>query len=248
MTFSSVLLGLIIGLSVAAVAAFMIMRSPSPIQDRRPQPGGQQDPLAALTNPKPQANPPLVDPNAWMNNDGSINSVAQPPARPKVEAPPPLIGIPQDAGDMPFTAGKPQDKPAQPAKPAGKADQDQIASLISSFTPEKADDKPAPPAAASPASKPAATHAPPAVAPPAVAKSQTNGRRYLQVGAYRDAKEADAFRARMIMMGFNVEIQKARVNNMDVNRVRIGPFDSEQELKESRTALSRANINSTVVR
>lgn len=245
MTFSSVLLGLIIGLSVAAVAAFMIMRSPSPIQDRRPQAGGQQDPLAALTNQKPQANPPLVDPNAWMNNDGSINSVAQPPARPKVEAPPPLIGIPQDAGDMPFAVtGKPQDKPAQPARPADKPDQDQIASLISSFTPGKTDDKPAKPAATPPATKPAAANN----APSTVAKSQTNGRRYLQVGAYRDEKEADAFRARMIMMGFNVEIQKARVNNMDVNRVRIGPFDSEQELKESRTALSRANINSTVVR
>ncbi|WP_171815103.1 SPOR domain-containing protein [Advenella kashmirensis] len=68
------------------------------------------------------------------------------------------------------------------------------------------------------------------------------------MGSYRDEKEADAFRARMIMMGFNVQIQKARVNNMDVNRVRIGPFDSEKELSESRAQLSGAKINSTIVR
>lgn len=253
LTFSSVLLGLIIGLSVAAVAAFMIMRSPSPIQDRRQPANGTQDSPAGLTQAKPGTS--LIDPNAWMNSDGSINSAQQPPSRVKIEPLPPLIGIPDNAGDMPFTAGDPASPSTPPAKTTPKTDNDQIASLINTLPSEQASDtasKTTAPAIAmiAPGKAPQATSgskSATATTPP-TAQSRNTGPRYLQVGSYRDEKEADAFRARMIMMGFNVQIQKARVNNMDVNRVRIGPFDSEQELKDSRAQLSGAKINSTIVR
>ena len=256
MTFSSVLLGLIIGLSVAAVAAFMIMRSPSPIQDPRQPANGQPGSLAG--QPRPGA--PLIDPNAWMNSDGSINSAKQPPVRDKIDPLAPLIGIPENAGDMPFTTGNSL-TPANPATPAAKtspkSDDDQIASLINTLPADKApaaqpkssasvtnaaSDKAAGPAASGSSSKAAST------GNTAASQSGNAVPRYLQVGSYRDEKEADAFRARMIMMGFNVQIQKARVNNMDVNRVRIGPFNNEQELRESRAQLSGAKISSTIVR
>lgn len=254
MTFSSILLGLIIGLSVAAVAAFMIMRSPSPIQDHRQPTPGQTDPLSGLIQSRTDR--PMIDPNAWMNSDGSINSAQQPPARQKIEPLPPLIGIPENAADMPFTAGDALTPTPTPAKPATKADDDQIASLINTLP----EDKPAAAPARRSAAEAAVKTAPPAAGSKSTASSTTNtaspaanqtgssGPRYLQVGSYRDEKEADAFRARMIMMGFNVQIQKARVNNMDVNRVRIGPFNSEQEIRESRAQLSGAKINSTIVR
>ncbi len=248
MTFSSILLGLIIGLSVAAVAAFMIMRSPSPIQDHRQPATSQPGTITGQAAPSPGA--ALIDPNAWMNNDGSINSAQQPPSRAKIEPLPPLLGIPEDAGDMPFTAGGTLTPATPPTKAAPKTDDDQIASLINTLPGEKtpATKAPAPSRngqiAASPATAPktAVANTPPA------AQTRGSAPRYLQVGSYRDEKEADAFRARMIMMGFNVQIQKARVNNMDVNRVRIGPFDSEKELSESRAQLSGAKINSTIVR
>ena len=256
MTFSSVLLGLIIGLSVAAVAAFMIMRSPSPIQDHRQPANGQ--PGALTGQAAPSQGKTLIDPNAWMNSDGSINSAQQPPTRQKIEPLPPLLGIPENAGDMPFTAGGTLPPATQPTTPPGKtapkADDDQIASLINTLPGEKT------PATRAPATTQAASRNEPttasqsaapktAAAPTApAAQSRSGAPRYLQVGSYRDEKEADAFRARMIMMGFNVQIQKARVNNMDVNRVRIGPFDSDKELSESRAQLSGAKINSTIVR
>lgn len=252
MTFSSILLGLIIGLSVAAVAAFMIMRSPSPIQERRSPTTGQPGALTGQAAPSPGA--ALIDPNAWMNNDGSINSAQQPPTRPKIDPLPPLLGIPEDAGDMPFTAGGTLTPATPPTKAAPKTDDDQIASLINTLPGEKTTATKAP-AAAPATSRNAQTGASPATTPkttaantPATAQTRSSAPRYLQVGSYRDEKEADAFRARMIMMGFNVQIQKARVNNMDVNRVRIGPFDSEKELSESRAQLSGAKINSTIVR
>jgi len=252
MTFSSILLGLIIGLSVAAVAAFMIMRSPSPIQDRRQPANGQPGALTGQAPPSPSAT--LIDPNAWMNSDGSINSAQQPPSRPKIEPLPPLLGIPENAGDMPFTAGGTLPSATPPTKAAPKTDDDQIASLINTLPGDKPAATKAPAPAAAP-SKNAQTTANPGTAPkataantPPAAQTRSGAPRYLQVGSYRDEKEADAFRARMIMMGFNVQIQKARVNNMDVNRVRIGPFDSEKELSESRAQLSGAKINSTIVR
>ncbi len=282
MTFSSVLLGLIIGLSVAAIAAFMIMRSPSPIQDhRQPATGqGQPDALSALSLNRNgnSSGKPLIDPNAWMNSDGSINSAQQPPNRQKIEPLPPLIGIPDNARDMPFTAGGVLPPAKTPANPPSKADDDQIASLINTLPAEKPApgtgkqaDKPS--LAQSNGSTPAGRNKPASsaaiAANGAVANDSANtkspassagssnaassqagstGPRYLQVGAFRDEKEADASRARMIMMGFNVQIQKARVNNMDVNRVRIGPFNTEQEIKASRAQLSGANISSTIVR
>ncbi|AFK61095.1 hypothetical protein TKWG_02295 [Advenella kashmirensis WT001] len=135
MTFSSILLGLIIGLSVAAVAAFMIMRSPSPIQERRSPTTGQPGALTGQAAPSPGA--ALIDPNAWMNNDGSINSAQQPPTRPKIEPLPPLLGIPEDAGDMPFTAGGTLTPATPPTKAAPKTDDDQIASLINTLPGEK---------------------------------------------------------------------------------------------------------------
>jgi len=252
MTFSSVLLGLIIGLSVAAVAAFMIMRSPSPIQDHRQPANGQPGALTGQAPPSPSTT--LIDPNAWMNSDGSINSAQQQPSRPKIEPLPPLLGIPENAGDMPFTAGGTLPSATPPTKAAPKTDDDQIASLINMLPDEKTAATKAP-ATAPAASKNAQTAASPGTAPKATAantppatQARSGAPRYLQVGSYRDEKEADAFRARMIMMGFNVQIQKARVNNMDVNRVRIGPFDSDKELSESRAQLSGAKINSTIVR
>ncbi|ETF03477.1 hypothetical protein W822_08470 [Advenella kashmirensis W13003] len=256
MTFSSVLLGLIIGLSVAAVAAFMIMRSPSPIQDPRQPANGQPGPLVG--QPRPGA--PLIDPNAWMNSDGSINSARQPPVRDKIDPLAPLIGIPENAGDMPFTTGNgltPASPATPPAKTSPKSDDDQIASLINTLPADKT------PAAQPKSSASVANTAPGKAAEPAASRNDNKAAatgntaasqssnavpRYLQVGSYRDEKEADAFRARMIMMGFNVQIQKARVNNMDVNRVRIGPFNNEQELRESRAQLSGAKISSTIVR
>ncbi|HLU04062.1 MAG TPA: SPOR domain-containing protein, partial [Advenella sp.] len=237
---------------VAAVAAFMIMRSPSPIQDHRQPATGQPGALTGQTAPTPGA--ALIDPNAWMNSDGSINSAQQPPTRPKIEPLPPLLGIPENAGDMPFTAGGTLAPATPPTKAAPKTDDDQIASLINTLPGEKTAATKAPPSATAPSrtgpTTAGATAAPKAAAagtPPA-AQTRSSAPRYLQVGSYRDEKEADAFRARMIMMGFNVQIQKARVNNMDVNRVRIGPFDSDKELTESRAQLSGAKINSTIVR
>lgn len=73
--------------------------------------------------------------------------------------------------------------------------------------------------------------------------------RYLQVGSFALQQEADATRARMLMLGFaNVSISKIKINNAEFNRVRIGPFNDEQTLKFSQEKLQSANIKASVVR
>lgn len=79
--------------------------------------------------------------------------------------------------------------------------------------------------------------------------SATGTARYLQVGSFANFDEADATRARMLLLGFsNVSISKTKVNNREFNRVRIGPFSDEQALKSSQQKLQSANIKATVVR
>lgn len=188
---------------------------------------------------------PLIDPNAWLSNDGRISSQQNmpsgtgnlPPLRPLTPAEPvktPQATLSPDQigsliNQLPATSGparaSTENKTATPASPATAAEQNLA------FT-QKGKDIPLN------ASKPADSGKAPA----------SNGNRYLQVGAFRNAKEADSIRARMILMGYNAEITKITVNNVEMNRVRIGPFKNDDEMNRSRTELSKAKINSTIVR
>ena len=243
-SFSSILTGLIIGLTIAAIAAFMLTRTPVPLRDNTgstsssglKMPGTSSPTVGSMSAGKQ----PLIDPNAWLSNDGRITS--QQNAATGTSNPPPI---------RPLT-------PAEPAKtPQSGQSQDQIASLIKQLpaasTPARAsaDTKTATPASPAPATEqklaltakgkdiPLNTN---------TAKPATTSGRYLQVGAFRNAKEADSIRARMILMGYNAEITKITVNNVEINRVRIGPFKNDDELNRSRTELSKAKISSTIVR
>ena len=96
------------------------------------------------------------------------------------------------------------------------------------------------PAAASSSSKPAAKSETPTVA--------GSGPYYLQVGSFRVLEDAEALRARILLMGMPVEIQRAEVNGMQVNRVRVGPFAKLDDMNRTRSKLGEEKISSTVVR
>lgn len=189
-TFKSVLIGLFIGLGLAALVAFLVMRSPAPFVDRASRaPSTSDSPTDPRTAP---------DPNAALSGGSSAPSPITPPTQDEIGA---LIAT------LPIEANKPPKLPPAPTQlPI-----------------------PVPNESAKPAEGDARGY-------------------YLQVGAFRVLEDAESLRARVILLGLPVEIQRAEVNGMQVNRVRAGPFAKLDEMNRARTRLSEEKIVSTVVR
>lgn len=68
---------------------------------------------------------------------------------------------------------------------------------------------------------------------------------FLQAGSFEHADEADNLKARLAMLGLDVEIQTINLENLGVrHRVRVGPLKSADELKQARAVLSHNGIES----
>lgn len=93
---------------------------------------------------------------------------------------------------------------------------------------------------------PASRQAAPAAAEHAPAGTQTIY--YLQAGAFRSNSEAEAVKARILMLGLPAVVQKAQVNGSTINRVRVGPFKGIDAMNRSRARLGEEQIASSVVR
>lgn len=189
-TFKSILIGLFIGLGLAAVVVFMMMRSPTPFVDRASR---------TTTSSKAPTDPRVApDPNAGLGGGSTAPSPIAPPTQDEIGA---LIAT------LPIEANKPPQLPPPPNA------------------------KPLPPA-------------------PELAKQEPGDIRsyYLQVGAFRVLEDAEALRARLLLLGLPVEIQRAEVNGLQVNRVRSGPFSKLDEMNRARTRLSEEKIVSTIIR
>jgi len=71
---------------------------------------------------------------------------------------------------------------------------------------------------------------------------------YLQVGAFRVLEDAESLRAQMLLLGLPVELQRAEVNGVQVNRVRVGPFERLDDMNKARARLAQEKISANVVR
>jgi len=75
------------------------------------------------------------------------------------------------------------------------------------------------------------------------------GSYYLQVGSFKNAAQAERFKAELAMQGLQTSIQKVTINNKDTfHRVRSGPYKSRSRLNELRTRLQQNSIKSMVIR
>lgn len=157
------------------------------------------------------------------------------------DAPDPNIGLagvpaPGTTGPVPFGSG-PNDGTLAPLS-------DDIGNLIASLK-APAPTEPAPVAAPTP--EPTATMPVPgteAPKPTAVDKASW----FLQAGAFRSENDAEATKARILLMGLPVQVQKAQVNGSTLFRVRVGPFNGADDMNRSRVMLSDEKIESSVVR
>lgn len=95
--------------------------------------------------------------------------------------------------------------------------------------------------------RPKAEPLPPPPSQPQTAPA-TGGPYFLQVGSFRVLEDAESLRARILLLGMPVEIQRAEVNGLQVNRVRVGPFARIDDMNQIRTKLGQEKIPTAVVR
>jgi len=192
-TLYGLLIGLFLGLVVAAAVAFYITKAPMPFADRAtrdvaprpiPDPRNAPDPNRALTGRNAAGGTPAAGPTAT-----------------------PMVPLPGSS---------------QPLSAPPKEDLDSLIAALGA---------------------PGPTGSGTARAP-----DSSDAAYFLQVGAFRVVEDADALRARVLMMGLPVEIQRAEVNGALVNRVRVGPYRRLDDMNRVRAQLGQEKIASTVVR
>jgi len=75
------------------------------------------------------------------------------------------------------------------------------------------------------------------------------GTYYLQVGSFRSLEQADRFRAKLVLQGFETSIQKVTINNTDTfHRVRVGPFQDLDALNKARQLLNKQGIENKLIK
>jgi cell division protein FtsN len=220
-TMYGALAGLLVGLVVAAVVAFYVTKAPMPFVDRATRDAGRNEQLDPRQAP---------DPNLGLyGRDGAAGT---PPTGPTATAPAPLPNL-QPVIPVP---GAPA--PGKPLDELGAL----IATLPSSGSAERA---------AAPAHTPAAPAATPRTTSPAAAPAAAptaNGSYFLQAGAYQGSADAEAVKARILLLGLPVAVQRAEVNGKQINRVRVGPFARLDDMNRARTRLGENKIETAVVR
>ncbi|WLW61929.1 SPOR domain-containing protein [Achromobacter aegrifaciens] len=228
-TLYGALAGLLIGLIVAAVVAFYVTKAPVPFVDRASRQGDN----GKLPDPR-QA----PDPNAGLyGRDGGAGT---PSTGPTATAPAPLPGAGTGQATGP-AASKGDDTPAK---------LDDLGALIATLPTSKAPAvaSAAPSAAPSQAPTPISKAAPAPAPKPAATASAANGTYYLQAGAFRGENDAESLKARIILLGLPVAVQKAEVNGKPINRVRVGPFARLDDMNRARGRLGENKIETAVVR
>lgn len=223
-TLYGALAGLLLGLIVAAVVAFYVTKAPVPFVDRATRQGD----TGKLPDPR-QA----PDPNAGLyGRDGAAGA---PPTGPTATAPVPLPG----AG----TATKPDETPSR---------LDDLGALIATLPSTSKPQAAAPNQSANASSNATPSASPTPLSKPApaakTAAPAATGSYYLQAGAFRGESDAESLRARIILLGLPVAVQKAEVNGKPLNRVRVGPFARLDDMNRARGRLGENKIETAVVR
>jgi cell division protein FtsN len=218
-TMMGLIAGLVLGIGAAVAVALFVTEVPMPFADK-----ASRDPAKTLLPGVRDA----PDPNISLyGKDGPAGTVSSGPG---VTAIAPLPGTGPAANGQNGGHGEPPaNKPAKSPDALGSL----IASLGKTPAPgTQAEPKPAPPRAS----------AKPAPAP------GTQTVYYLQAGAFHSSKDAEAMKARILMMGLSAQVQVATIKGETINRVRVGPFKGIDAMNHARAKLGDEQIASSVVR
>ncbi len=80
------------------------------------------------------------------------------------------------------------------------------------------------------------------------ATASDTGNYILQVGSFRASSDAEQMKARLALQGFTAQTQTVKVNDETWHRVRIGPVAGARKADEMRGQLSKAGIDSLVMK
>lgn len=161
------------------------------------------------------------DPNAPLYGKNPAKGTATPPSPPSA----PQAGAsgpvaPAVAGG-PGTATKPEPTKAEPAKPDAKAD-----------------------------AKPAGSADP--LGDLARAKSSSSGAEpfvyFVQVGAYRNAEDAETQRAKLSLAGVEARVTEREQSGRAIFRVRVGPFEKKDDADKTKERLDATGLDTALVR
>lgn len=75
-----------------------------------------------------------------------------------------------------------------------------------------------------------------------------NYRWLLQAGSFKDPIDADELRAQLLLLGFDVTIQKTEIDGSPWHRVIAGPFDTDLERNRAQDKLAQAEIQSIALK
>lgn len=99
------------------------------------------------------------------------------------------------------------------------------------------------------APKPAKTAPPSKPAVVAKTERQKIGAYLLQVGSFRNMREADGMKARLALLGVEARIQTVKLNSRDtLHRVRVGPYADYDKVSRLQSRLKMSNIKTVVVK
>lgn len=77
---------------------------------------------------------------------------------------------------------------------------------------------------------------------------QKNMEYLLQVGSFRNAKDADSLHAKLAFSGFDSQVEKVKVRNGSIwHRVLVGPYSSKSKLANTRGKLIGQGIETLVI-
>ena len=71
---------------------------------------------------------------------------------------------------------------------------------------------------------------------------------FLQVGAYKSSEDAERQKGNLAMQGFEAKVTQREVNGATMYRVRLGPFNSLDDMTAVRSRLQSTGVESSVIR
>jgi len=77
-------------------------------------------------------------------------------------------------------------------------------------------------------------------------KTSGKGNYIIQVGSFRNPKDAESMKAQLAFLGATAHIQKVTINDKTWQRVRVGPYNSASEVEAMRKRLGASGIDSRV--
>ena len=226
-TFLGFIFGLLAGLAVATVVAVYVARVPLPFFNKNGAWRANNDQVESDKNRD-------WDPNAALRPRANARPV---PSGAVAGAPEPVaIAPPAEAATDPRRPGA-----STPARGAAGADP------LGQFAAARMGAQTATQTTSTPAQAP--TQAPAPARPPAQSVAVAEPFAYfVQAGAFRAAEDAEAQRARLLLMGVQARVSSGEQAGRTVYRVRVGPLQNKDAADRVKERLDGNGFEATLVR